>query len=666
MYKAYLEDYQNIKILLKNNIECDVNNVFICEPQIIKMDLCSKSLINSYWHLEYKVSTVLKTHVDYYIFINDDIQVHLDLGKITRSPLFEVKNFTNEQLGFVYNKESTEFRLWAPVAKEVILVLPNLKVEYHLNYYKEGIWKFRVYGNLDKEPYYYMVRINQKLVNILDPYAISSSTNSEYNYVIDLDKTYQQKYVRPNFSGKLTDSIIAEMHLKDFGYMLPGNNSYYIKACESFDKVGLNYLKDLGVSHVQILPLNAFAGVDEASPDKFYNWGYNPVEYFSITNWYSANPTDPYASINELKEMVDVYHKNGLLVNLDVVFNHVYDYKTFSLNQLVPGYVFRTNNIDFMTNGSGCGNDLATERLMIRRLIKDALIYYTKTFGFDGYRFDLMGLIDIETMKEVETSLQALNPNIILYGEGWEMQTGLDKKLLAFNRQQLPTIGYFNDYFRNVVKGNPFNLAKGLITGGKIDHHNLKNIVAGSNNPYQAINFIECHDNYTVYDQMTLTTPKIDDNTRKDFLKLGLQMLMISQGIPFIHLGMEFGRTKKGHDNSYNLPIQINKIEWQKINEYQEVIESLKDIIQLRKDIPLFRLETKEQVSNHLVFLEDENNYFNYYLSDKLDKYYIFITNNYESHSININGTLIFDGRKTLKEIETLVVNKPGVYIIKQ
>lgn len=669
MYKAYLEDYQKIKILLKNNVEFDVNKIHICEPQYIKMDLCSKELINSYWHLEYNLSEVLKTHIDYYVYVNDNVQIHLSLGKITRSPLFEKKNYTEEQLGFIYNKESTEFRLWSPVAKEIILVLPNLKVEYHLNYFKEGIWKFKVYGDLDQEPYYYMVRINDEFINVLDPYAISSSANSKYNYVIDLNKTYHQKYVKPNFSGNLPDSIIAEIHLKDFGYMLPGNKSYYLKACELYDGIGLNYLKNLGVTHVQVLPLNAFAGVDELNPDKQYNWGYNPVEYFSITNWYSTNPNDPYCSINELKEMIDIYHHNGLLVNLDVVFNHVYEYKTFSLNQLVPGYVFRTNHIDFMTNGSGCGNDLATERLMIRRFIKDVLVYYTKIFGFDGYRFDLMGLIDIETMKQIETSLKLLNPNVILYGEGWEMQTGLDKNLLAFNRNALPNIGYFNDYFRNIVKGNPFSLAKGLITGKTIDHHRLKDILSGTNNPYQALNFIECHDNYTVYDQTTLTLPNIEEYQRTDFLKLGLQMLFISQGIPFIHLGMEFGRTKKGHDNSYNLPIQINKIEWDKINEYQDVIESLKDIIRIRKEIPLFRLKTKESVNNHLVFLDDNNNsqnYFSYYITDNKDKYNIIISNNYQEHNIKLDGNLIYDGRSTNKIINSIIINRPGVYIIKQ
>ena len=572
MRGAYLEDYQTIKIIVPIDTVFNVNDVHVCEPVNINMQLITQNVIDSHYHLEYRVSCEIETNRDYYIYINKEISIHLDLGKIIRTLSFEKKNYTEEKLGFIYNKEYTEFRLWSPVAKEVILVLPNLKVEYHLNYYKKGIWKFRVYGDLEKEPYYYMVRVNEEFKKCLDPYGISSNANSEHNYVIDMNETYKQIYDRPKFSGFINDSIILEMHLKDFGYMLPGNQSYYKKAFENYNNIGIDYVKQLGVTHVQILPLNAFAGIDENEPDKYYNWGYNPVEYFSMTNWYSSDPNDPYATINELKELVDNYHKEGLLVNLDVVFNHVFNHKTFSLNTLVPGYVFRTDYIDFMTNGSGCGNDLSTEHLMVRRLIVDAIVYYTKTFGFDGYRFDLMGLIDIDTMKEIESKLNDLNPNIILYGEGWEMSTGLEKSKLAFNKDKLPNVAYFNDGFRNIVKGNPFNLEKGLVLGSKIKYNDLKHIISGSNSPSQSLNFIECHDNYTLFDQMSLTLPKLDPDKKCDFLKLGLQLLFVSQGIPFIHLGMEFGRTKNNHDNSYNLPIEINKVDWSKINEYENVL----------------------------------------------------------------------------------------------
>lgn len=666
MQGAYLEDYQKIKIILKDETKFDVNNIYICEPSLIRMELSSKIKIDSYWHLEYNVSVVLKTHIDYYIYINDEEQLHLNLGKITRTPLFEEKNFTEERLGFIYNKEWTEFRLWTPTSKEVILVLPNLKVEYHLNYHKNGIWKFKVYGDLDKQPYYYLVRIHNKFVKCLDPYAISSTINSEFNFVIDLDKTYQQKYEKPSFSGELPDSIILEMHLKDFGYLLPGNDSYYKKACMDVDNIGINYIKQLGVTHVQILPLNAFAGIDESNPDKLYNWGYNPVEYFSLTNWYSTNPEDPYCSINELKELIDLYHKNGLLVNLDVVYNHVYDWKTFSLNLLVPGYVFRTDNIDFMTNGSGCGNDLATERLMVRRLIVDSLSYFTSEYGFDGYRFDLMGLIDIETMKEISLSLKKLYPNIILYGEGWEMKTGLSKNKLAFNKDQLLNFGYFNDYFRNIVKGNPFSLEKGLITEGSIKLDSLSYLVKGSYNPSQSINFIECHDNYTVFDQMSLTLPKLTFEKRKDYLKLGLQLVVISEGIPFLHLGTEFGRSKNNNDNSYNLPISINQVNWSQIEQYQDVVQSLKDIISLRKSIKAFRLKNKEEVEKQLIINKNIKNYLEYTLLDEDSTYQVIITNTYDEIQSEVSGVLIFDGRLKEQLINGLIINKPGVYIIRK
>ena len=666
MFGAYLEDYQNIKIILKEDTKFNANNVYICEPVLIKMDLAKKEKKNNCWHLEYNVSSVLKTHIDYYIFINDDIQLHLNLGKITRTPLFEKKNYTDKTLGFIYNKEWTEFRLWTPTAKEVILVLPNLKVEYQLRYTTNGIWSFKVYGDLDKQPYYYMIRVNENFVKCLDPYAISSSANSDTNYVIDLNKTYQHQYSRADFSGHLTDSIILEMHLKDFGYLIPGDSSYYQKATQFVSNIGLDYVKKLGVTHVQLLPLNAFAGVDELNPDDKYNWGYNPVEFMSITNWYSTLPNDPYCSINELKELIDCYHQNGILVNLDVVFNHVFDWKTFSLNVLVPGYVFRTDNIDYLTNGSGCGNDLATERLMVRRLIVDSLIYYTKEYRFYGYRFDLMGLIDIETMKEVENKLKEVYPQIILYGEGWEMTTGLSKNKLAFNKKELLNFGYFNDHFRNVVKGNPFSLSKGIISEGKLNVSELSYLVKGSYNPSQSLNFIECHDNYTVYDQMSLTNSLLELNTRKDFLKLGLQLVIISQGIPFLHLGTEFGRTKNNFDNSYNLPIEINKVDWNKIDEYLDVIESLKDIIELRKRYSIFRLKTVEEVEKYLHVNSSETDFLDYTLTSEDALYQIVVSNTYNEIIIKEEQVLLYDGRLKEENVTNYLVQRPGVYIFKK
>lgn len=664
MQGAYLEDYQKIKVILKNNFDYDFNKIHIFEPKLIRLELAKKTLVNSFWHLEYNLSTVLDTHIDYYVRVNEDLDLHLKLGKITRSPLFEKKNYTEEKLGFIYNKEYTEFKLWSPVAKEVILVLPNLKVEYNLIYKKNGVWRFKVYGDLDKQPYYYMVRINDDFVKSLDPYAVSSSANSKYNYVINLENTYKQVHKHPTFSGNLTDSIIMEMHLKDFGYLLPGDESYYKKAWKSFGNIGIDYVKSLGVTHVQILPLNAFEGIDEKNPNKKYNWGYNPTEYFSVTGWYATNPDDPYCRINELKEMIDKYHENDLLVNLDVVFNHVYNCKTFSLNKLVPGYVFRTDTIDFMTNGSGCGNDLATERLMVRRLIVDALKYYTEFYGFNGFRFDLMGLIDIETMKEIESELKSLNKNVILYGEGWQMQTGLAKEKLAFNKSQLPTIGYFNDYFRNVIKGNPFSLVKGFICESYVDVETLKYLICGSDNPTQSLNFIECHDNYTIYDQMSKMVENLLFEKRLDYLRLGLELLMISQGVPFLNLGMEFGRTKKGYDNSYNLPMDINQIEWHAIPSYKSVIDSLKDMISIRKEYSLFRLKTKEDV-NKLVSFSEQDNYYVYSLKSNNEELEVIITNHYKDILHKTKGTLIYNGSKCNEKVTSLSIHKPGVYIIK-
>lgn len=628
---AYLEDYNIIKVI---SDAYNKNSKVRIVNENIELKLINKQIEGKFHHLYYETSQNLETNKDYQIMIDYDL-INLHLGKITRSSLFDELNYYDGDLGFIYSKKQTTFKLWSPVSKEVKLVLPKLNKIYDLSYTFNGVYETTVKGNLDKQPYYYLVRINDEFIKTLDPYGIASSLKEEVNFVINKAKTYKFKSKNPSFSNYSTDNIIMEAHLKDLTYHL-NEESNFLSSIKMID-----YFKDLGITHVQLLPVNSFYGVDEEKKDLYYNWGYNPLEYMSLSGWYASKPSDPYNKINEFKELVDNYHLNNIGINLDVVFNHVYKHDMFSMGKIVPGYAYRCDQAGFLTNGSYCGNDLATERKMVRKLIIDTLKHYVEFYHIDGFRFDLMGLIDIETMKQIEKVLREMNPNLMLYGEGWVMPTGIKQSLLASSKEALPNIGYFNDTYRDFLRGNPFKLDKGILMGAKINKDQLTSFLKGSFGASQSINYIECHDNYTLNDQMDLVK-KMSLDQKKDYLKLGLGLLMISQGIPFIHLGMEIGRTKNGIDNTYNESIEINRVDFSKINLYLDVLEYLKKMIYFRKENPVFRLTNKSMIDDLVKLVEYNNNYLVYQIAE----YEIVITNTYDVFEYNL-----------------MLINKPGVYI---
>lgn len=568
---AYLEDFRQIKLMVANY---QVGDKITIDDDQVSLTLTDASNDGSMWHLYLQTNIDLEPHKDYYLRINNEI-VHLDLGKITRSASFDERYYYAGPLGAEYHQDYCIFRLWSPVLKCADVVINNQK--YPLHYLNHGLWEGRVDGDLELSKYHYNVRINEEAFDVRDPYGLSLEPTHTENDIIDLTKTYVFKNKRPVFSGNLSDAIIYEGHLKDMTYSLKTNGSCFQKMKDAYI---VSHLKDLGITHLQIMPVNSFEEIDEVNQDAKYNWGYNPAEYFSLSGWFASNPFDPYAKINEFKQMIDYYHEEGLLITLDVVFNHVYKLSQFSYGKLVPGYVGRTDDIGYLTDGSGCGNDLATEHLMIRRLIIDVCEFFTTFYQLDGFRFDLMGLIDIETMNQISSNVKKLNPGAILYGEAWQMKTGLPMEKLASNTKELKGIGYFSDTFRNIVRGNPFNLEPGIMMGGTVSQEEVDKLFT---NKDATINFIECHDNYTIKDQMKKNNPDWDLEAEKEYLKKGFALLMLAPGTPFIHAGSEFGRSKQGYANSYNLDIKINQISWEDLEKYQDVTEYIKQLVMVRK-----------------------------------------------------------------------------------
>lgn len=655
IWGAYLEDYNLIKVIIPLDTNFDKfilkGDTYLEELIIIKKETFANEL-----HLFLSYQKEVYLYLDYYVKIAN-FSFHLDLGKITRTPRFEEEFYYDGTLGHHYTKKYTEFRLWSPVSKDVYLFLNNKRIR--MNYLDKGVWYTKVNKNIEGASYYYIIRINEQEEKVLDPYAFSSSSNNEVNYVIDLNKTFGLKH---SFNKPNNNIIIYEANLRDLSGNVDNSDSLYLKAIDYLD-----YIKKLGITHLQLMPTFSFGGVNENvknhNDDGFkYNWGYNPVQYLIPSGWYASNPDDPYVRINEFKQLIDAIHERDMSVVLDVVFNHVYEVETFSYGRIVPGYVYRTDEQGFLMNSSYCGNDLRTEAKMIRKYILDIVKFYQKYYKVDGFRFDLMGLIDNITMREVLKESLKVNKNAILYGEGWYMRTTLkmDENANLSSAAKLYPIKYFNDYFRNAIGGK--NGSLGYILGEKFSLDTFKNLILEGSTlkmPFkdfnQSINYLECHDNFTLRDKIYYQNK--DFKIIKNACKLGLGLVIISNGIAFIHAGEELMRSKQGIDNSYNLPDDINHFPWENINTDSDLSEYLKNLIICKQS----------NIFDHVDSFYDKKDYFE--IRYGYNKYQVIIKNNYLNNYIYFspNTRLIFNNGESLnKKCESLQINEPGIWIFEK
>ncbi|EKS18073.1 pullulanase, type I [Streptococcus sp. F0442] len=522
---------------------------------------------------------------------------------IVRQPIFDqLYAYDGEDLGAHYSKEKTTFAFWAPISQEVELLINQ--TAYPMERTEKGVWRLELEGDWEKASYYYQHQVNGVTHIVHDPYALSSEANSGASYVIDRHKI-ERPIQRATTQLDPTESIIYELSVRDFsvqkeaGFKHPGKFTALTESPQlNGQTLGFDYLRYLGVTHVQLLPVYDFGSVDEEDQWKAYNWGYDPVQYNVPEGSYASDPNDPYARILELQDTIATYHQANLSVIMDVVYNHVYKADEFAFERIVPGYFYRYDQDRQRTNGTFCGNDVASERAMVRRYIKQSLRQWVELYGFDGFRFDLMGILDIQTMTEIAEELRSLYPNIYLYGEGWKMDTGLSEDQLAhqYKAKALPDFGFFSDNFRDTVK-------RTLLAGHRRDSqhpaNDFANILTANVGkvgpahfiqPQQAIQYVECHDNATVFDYFQIEKDQIRLEERKALSRLALHLVLLAQGVPFIHAGQEFYRTKGLEDNTYNLPDHLNRLDWTALSNCQEEIAFIKELIAYRKSQPLLRL----------------------------------------------------------------------------
>ena len=563
------------------------------------------------------------------------------------------------ELGALYEKEGTLLRVWTPTAKSVEVWIyaddsfkgPSTKIEMVQK--PKGIFEAYLPGDQHGTIYVYKILfLNNRESISVDPYARATTVNGMKSVIADLNRTNPDGWGErlPAF-GLPEEAIIYELHIRDFSISETSgivNKGKFLGLTEkntqnaSGRKTGLDYLIDLGITHIQILPMFDYATVDEANlTEPQYNWGYDPLNYNVPEGSYSTDPFDPFNRIFELKQMIRTLHENGLRVIMDVVYNHVYDPKDQALERTVPGYFYRYNADGSLANGTGVGNDTASERHMMRKYIIDSVKYWAKEYHLDGFRFDLMGIHDSVTMNAIREALDKIDPSIIIIGEGWEMSTPLPEDLKASQRnaQAMPRIAHFNDSIRVALKGSDFGDEKdrGFISGKNyLEDLLLRNIKGAMHlsshssyvDPEQVIQYVEAHDNLTLYDKLLRSNPDDSEEVRIKRHTLATSIVLLSQGVPFIHGGQEFLRTKAGVANSYQSPDEINQFEWERVTTYQESVAYVKGLIALRKSEYLFRLHTHEEIDTHFTMLSENFNIVAFSLTNSEKKYIVIFNGN--------------------------------------
>lgn len=681
---AYIENYHDITFLVEKKGKYKAKHFYLYHDEDFVEELIVNYASSEGNCIKYGLTCKVRLCLNHCYSIIDDYnnQIPLYSGSVVRTTEFEAEFYYDGPLGFEYTKDYTIFRVWSPVAKSIFIQLKDLEGRSQmreLTYGKRGVWSTQIMGDLDKYAYAYHVKLFDKYEKVLDPYGIASDALRNYNYVVDKAKFYKIKNNKPVFSGFYTDAIIYEASVRDFTCNLSNENKGTFSGMNDSDKEkGLNYISDLGVTHLQLLPVFDFGGVDPLNKDKLYNWGYNPEQYFVPSAWYASNPDDPYSRIDEYLKMIDAAHSKGLRVVMDVVYNHVYSQENFPFEKLVPGYFYRVDLYGNYTNVSGCGNDLATEKRMCSKFIIDNLVYWAKYFNISGFRFDLMGLLDIETMNNAYIELKNIEPNIILYGEGWNMPNTIPDAYRphSYNHYKMPNYAFFNDKYRDTIKGSQWEKTEGYIFGNQCLAFDVYNLVTGSVldyykfvNPNQTINYCECHDNYTLYD-FAKKELKLDENKIIDGCRLALQIILISQGIPFIHAGQEFFRTKKGVENSYNSGDDVNLFDYERLTKYHEDILGFKDLIKIRKKHKVFRMTTEYEIVKKVRKLQNycDSNSICYCLNGNGYNITVYIKNNtVENEVILSESRMIFDGRRACDlKANKYTLKNVGVYIFKQ
>ncbi len=595
-------------------------------------------------------------------------------------------------LGFNYNKEYTVFKIYAPQITSVKLLLYENYDDVRYNSVdmkkSDGYFEVKVEGDL--EGVYYKYQLDEKF-EIVDPFCKASSINSLKSCVVDLNSTNPAGFIDEQYKiANRNESIIYELSIKDYSSDISSKvdekyRGKFLGLVEENHVSGITHLKNLGITHVHLMPVFDFVGVDERNSEKFsednYNWGYNPENYNCIEGSFATEPENPKNRIFELKKMIQTLHANNIGVIMDVVYNHTFRNKDHPFNLIYPQFYRRDNNGDF-TNGSGVGNELNTEDEFVRDFIIHSLLYFQKEFHVDGFRFDLMALIDSETTDKIVSELRKKGDNVIIYGEPWMADESplLKNRRTTFGSQKGKDYALFNPFFRNAIKGDNDDISTGFVQKN-VDKISLEVGICGSiyydedrrgfcKNSNETINYFNSHDNLILQDKLLKTNADIVTST-----KLCFDLIMLSQGIPFFHCGNEFLRSKLMFKNTYNQSLDINAVNWKLKYDNNEIYQYVKSLIEFRKRHSEFNLKDENEIRNKIKFYD--LNDFCICFSIKNDKGFLLVfinsgeqfefdLSNYFKHFVKCMK--IFDEKIIETEVSGNVIligdRKSGVYSI--
>ncbi len=647
---TFIYGQNEIVILSKDIIDFNKTKVSILrkETEIDILEIITlKEFLNGAWYNRYAIKLVQKLDITktYSLKLNEEVFV-IDHKQYFKTKEFKkLYSYTGNDIGVTLFENETLFKIWSPVASSITLKLyvddkTDIYDWYELEKGEKGVFFYRHTKNLKNMFYNFEVEVFGNKNEVVDVYAKSVSCNGTRGFIVDLNDTNPPNFSDHYYNGSeyITDSVIYETHIRDLTMHNSSgtlNKGKFLGVAELNTKnsygqsTGIDHIVELGATHVHFLPINDFGTVDENDTSNTqYNWGYDPVNYNVPEGSYSSNSNDGITRIKELKLMIMSLHKAKLGVILDVVYNHTYTLETSNFEKTVPGYYYRFDNFGNYINGSGCGNEIATERFMVRKFIIDSIVYWVKEYKIDGFRFDLMGLIDTKTMNYVRSALDNTNPNVITYGEGWTGgESGLDSQRQSTKENAFKTntrIGYFSDDIRDGIKGDVFEYElSGFVNGGISSLEDIKfGIVGGvdhkkvdidkvnkakdfwANEPTQVVSYVSSHDNLALYDKLKITNKSVTEDEIIKMNKLSVFILCISQGAIFLQSGEEFARSKNFEDNTYNLGDEINSINWDDKHRNRELFNYYKGLIELRKSDDVFRLCSSKDIRKRVTFGE--------------------------------------------------------------
>ena len=544
---------------------------------------------------------------------------------------FEDKYNYEGSLGAKVDERGTVIRLWSPIAESVDLRLYDngstgeAETIIPMKLCDRGVWEYAVNENLSGKYYDFALKIKGKVRISADPYAKACGVNGKRSMIIDLNTTNPNGWEEDKAPTKGAEDIIYELHVKEFSYDenagFPENVRGKYKAFtvdnttlrnEGKLPTGLNYIKELGVSHIQLLPVYDFASVDEAGGEDGFNWGYDPLNYNVPEGSYASDAARGEVRIREFKEMIQAIHKKGLRVIMDVVYNHTFSLDN-ALQNSMPYYHYRLDAKGELSDGSACGNDIASEMPMTEKYIIDSVLYWCEEYHIDGFRFDLMGLLTVDLMNKVQKALDETygRGEKLIYGEPWTAaKTHMEKGAKGAVKDNVKlldeNIGIFSDDIRDSIKGHVFyEEVAGFVNGNLKQTDKIEEgLTSFGLSPNHIISYVSCHDNHTLWDKLTITTG--DEAERRKQNKLSAAIYMSCQGRVFIYSGEEYLRTKNGEHNTFNMPIGLNKMDWELTEKNKDIVSFYKELIGLRKEMTGLCDKSKTAKDNITTFVKEE------------------------------------------------------------